>query len=335
MELDILRKCGAGLQTAASGLRCWGVLGDAANRPRSPPSGGGVLAWSRLVATGRRFKLFAAFLGKGCIFTGVNTAWGTKAVVTAGCGLSITGTRPFRRDQSSRKKQLTQIAVAKRRSDGFALIDLISSTVLHGVPTGCFPVAMQRAEEELTSNDRMDSKAVVGLADRKLFIKLNKSEHMASGPRRGRAGFRKDYSLETLGLDVPQLFCPVCRPWPAITRIPRAGGTPAPNWTARRLPEEPRSFAFCEGLAKWGGSGDAFSQQGSGQRDSRIGELIFPAPSPGPMAPISLSPVRGPGSRRIPSHRLGTDWGPLARRHGRAFRGFPVARNSKTNRPLA
>ena len=179
-KLNIPRNCDARLRPAASGLRCWGVVRDATNRPNLPPSEDGVLAWSSLVATGRSFKIYVARLDKARTLSGVNTAWETEATLTAGRGLAVT------------KERLTRLPAAKGWSDEYAFMALISWTFPLRVPSDCLPVATQRAEEELTSDDRLGGEAVIGLADRKLAIRLNKRGHILPGSRMARARICED-----------------------------------------------------------------------------------------------------------------------------------------------
>ena len=49
---------------------------------------------------------------------------------------------------------------------------------------------------DATSGARVDGKSVVGFAERKLALRLNKREHLTSGSRIERVGICKDYTVE-------------------------------------------------------------------------------------------------------------------------------------------
>ena len=57
----------------------------------------------------------------------------------------------------------------------------------------------------MESDERLEAKAVVGLVDRKLIIKLNRRKHMASGSRMVRLCVCEEYARDSLELHVPQL----------------------------------------------------------------------------------------------------------------------------------
>ena len=66
---------------------------------------------------------------------------------------------------------------------------------------------------------------------------------MAAGSGMAHGCICRDYAPELLELHAPQLFCPICRLRPAITRLSLAGETLFPCWTDRRVPQELRVFA--------------------------------------------------------------------------------------------
>ena len=55
------------------------------------------------------------------------------------------------------------------------------------VPSECLPLPRQRAGEDLSFDDRLERKAVIGLSGGKLAIELNWREHMAGGSKLVRA----------------------------------------------------------------------------------------------------------------------------------------------------
>ena len=99
-----------------------------------------------------------------------------------------------------------------------------------------------------------------------------------------------DYAPESLELRVPQLCCPGCRLWPAITWRVRAGELLFANWAARRALEELRFFAEARGVKKWGEDGHAFSSKRSSPSNS------------GSWGSCSQPPQSGPW--RSPAYRL-------------------------------
>ena len=58
--------------------------------------------------------------------------------------------------------------------------------------------------------DRPEGKAAIGVADRKLIIKLNRRNHMSAGSRLVRARMSENYALQAFELRVLQLLYPVC-----------------------------------------------------------------------------------------------------------------------------
>ena len=94
-QLNLLRNCDASLRSAAAGIRCWGYFCDATSGAHLPPTGEGVLAWSSFFGAGRSFKIYVAHLEKACLLLGIDTSWKSRAVATAGYGLSKAGDRSF------------------------------------------------------------------------------------------------------------------------------------------------------------------------------------------------------------------------------------------------
>ena len=149
-------------------------------------------------------------------------------MIAAGRSVAKIGDKTFSPRPGVAKGQLTRILVASGWSDEFALKALISWTPLLRLPSECWPLPTRRAWEKIALGGSLGSRAASGLS---------------SGSGLVRVCVWEDFTPESLGLHVPQLFCPVCRPRPAITRVVRAGQSLFPNWTARWVLEEPRSLA--------------------------------------------------------------------------------------------
>ena len=58
---------------------------------------------------------------------------------------------------------------------------------------------------------------------RKINMSLNRRKHMSAGSILVRMCIRESYAPESRELHAPQLFCPVCQLWPAITQLVPAG----------------------------------------------------------------------------------------------------------------
>ena len=81
----------------------------------------------------------------------------------------------------------------------------------------------RRAGEDLSPDDRLDRKAVSGLSDGGLAIKLNRRRRMAVGSKLVRVCICEDYAPGALELHAPRPLCPVCRLWPVARRLASAG----------------------------------------------------------------------------------------------------------------
>ena len=242
-QLNLLRNCDASLRSAAAGIRCWGCFCDVTSRAHFPPTEEGVLAWSSFFGAGRSFKIYVAHLEKACLLLGTDTSWKTRAVITAGYGLSKAGDRSFAPRPAISRSQLCELVSARSLQDGLALIALIGWSFLLRIPSECLPLCRQQAGEDLESEERLARRAVIGLQGGKLIIKLNKRKHMATGSRMARACICEDYSPASLELHIPQLLCPVCQLWPAIRQRVPVGGALFEGWTGKRVLAELRYFA--------------------------------------------------------------------------------------------
>ena len=63
-ELNLLRYCDVRLRSTASGIRCWGLLIDAAQRRHSSPTDEAALVWPSFVSPVRTFVSYVADMGK-------------------------------------------------------------------------------------------------------------------------------------------------------------------------------------------------------------------------------------------------------------------------------
>ena len=139
-QLNLLRNCDASLKSAAAGIRCWGCFCDVTARPRFPPTEEGVLAWSSFFGAGRSFKIYVAHLEKACLLLGVDASWKSKAVATAGHGLSKAGDRSFSPRPAISRSQLCELVMSRSLQDDLALIALIGWSFLLRIPSECLPL---------------------------------------------------------------------------------------------------------------------------------------------------------------------------------------------------
>ena len=66
---------------------------------------------------------------------------------------------------------------------------------------------------------------------------------MSGGSRMTRVCICEASAPYSLELHVPQLFCPVCTPWPATTQKAAMGEPLLGSWKAQRVLQEIRAFA--------------------------------------------------------------------------------------------
>ena len=251
-KLNILRSADASLRSVASGIRCWALFCDTTSRPHFPPSEEGVLAWSSFFAPGRTFSIYVSHLEKACALIGVGLAWRTKAVTIASHGLAKSGDNAFAPRPAITTRQLVQLINTRGLGGSLARIALLSWVFLLRVQSECIPLTRQRAGEDLLSEERLPRRAVIGLQQGKLIIKLNRRKHMAAGATMVRCCICADYPADSLELHVPQLFCPVCSLWPAIRASVATGGELFPAWSGKRVLSELRAFA---GSRQWDRAG--------------------------------------------------------------------------------
>ena len=262
-KLNIIRNCGGSLKSVAVGLRCWGLFCDALSRPHFPPTEEEVLAWSSFFATGKTFRIYVARHEKARLLLGINTSWKSKAVTLAGQGLVKAGGRTASPRPALARGQLVQLMTRRGWADSLAILILLSSTFHLRIPSEALPLTLQKAGEDLSSDLRIDARAVIGLVDRKLVAKLNRRKHMAHGSRLARVRICETYAREAAELHIPQLFCSACQLWPAITRLAHAGAFLFPNWTAKGVLLELRSLARARGWTQANRLGTRSCQRGA------------------------------------------------------------------------
>ena len=134
-------------------------------------------------------------------------------MITVGRGLSGRGNANFSPPPAASKGQLTQVVTARGWSDQVVLVALVSWTFSLRGPPGRLPLAGQRAGGNSSSEEQFERKAVIGLADKKLTIKLKKSKDIAPGPRRVR--------ILPLGPDIAPGPRRMRRIWEAVARAAR------------------------------------------------------------------------------------------------------------------
>ena len=124
---------------------------------------------------------------------------------------------------------------------------MISRTFLIGAQSERLPLTRRRAGEDLHSEERLDGRAAVALASRKLTIKLNNRMHVATGSIIARACMCETYPLGSLELHAPQLCSLVCMLRPAFVDLVPAGNPLFQSRTGRRVFDELRAVARSRG----------------------------------------------------------------------------------------
>ena len=191
--------------------------------------------------------MYTAHLEKGCMFLGVGSGWKTKTVSIAGHGLAKAGDGTGSPRPAVTRGQLIELMRRRGWGDQFAILIFLSWTFLLRIPSEALPLRRERAAQDLESNERLEAKAVAGLVDQKLIIKLNRGKHMAAGSRMVGVCVCEHYAQGSLELHVPQLYCPVCHLWPAICRIAAIGQPLFPTWAGKLVLTKLRSLARAGG----------------------------------------------------------------------------------------
>ena len=191
--------------------------------------------------------MYTAHLEKGCMLLGIGSDWKTRTVSAAGHGLAKAGDKTGSPRPAITRGQLIELMQRRGWGDQFAVLIFLSWTFLLRIPSEALPLRRQRAGQDLESDERLEARAVIGLVDNKLIIKLNRRKHMASGSRMIRVCVCEDYAQDSLELRAPQLYCPVCHLWPAICRSTPVGQPLFPSWTGKLVLTELRSVAHASG----------------------------------------------------------------------------------------
>ena len=186
-QLCLQKNCDSSLRAAASGMRRWAFFCDRTGRPHFPPTEEGALAWSSVFVAGRSFQIFVARIEKACLLWGVSIAWESKAVLAAGYGLATAGDRSRNPRSAVSKGRLIQPIPTNGRRGELPTVALPRWTFPPRGPSECSPLRRQRTGGDLSSDDRADRKAAIGLSEGKLVIRLNRRKHMARGSKLTRA----------------------------------------------------------------------------------------------------------------------------------------------------
>ena len=125
----------------------------------------------------------SAHLGEGCMLLGIRSAWETKAVSIAGHGLAKAGDKTGSPRPAVTRGQLIELTQRRGWDDQVAVLIFLSWTFLLRIPSEALPLRRQRAGHRFESDERLGARAVIGLVNQKLIIKLNRSLHMAAGSR--------------------------------------------------------------------------------------------------------------------------------------------------------
>ena len=102
-----------------------------------------------------------------------------KAVRVAGQGIAKAGDRSGSPRPAITKGQLVDLPTRRGWDDPFASLVLLSWTCILRIPSEALPLHRQRAGQDLESDERQQERAVVGLVNQKLIVKLNRRKHMA------------------------------------------------------------------------------------------------------------------------------------------------------------
>ena len=164
-------------------MRCWAFFCDLTGRPRFPPMEGAASAWSSVFGAGRSPKIYVAHPEKARPLMGVPTSWKSKAVQTAVFGMARAGDRSQNPRPAATKDQLIHLILPNGWRNEPFVIDLLSWTCLLRFPSECLPLRRQRRGEGLSSDERLERQAVVGLSEGQVIISLNRRKHMGRGSR--------------------------------------------------------------------------------------------------------------------------------------------------------
>ena len=148
-----------------------------------------------------------------------------------------------------------------------------------------------------------------------------------------------DCAPDSLELHAPQLFCPVSRWWPALTRWTAVGESLFPGWTARKVVKGLRSRAQTTGWQRGIRMGTESLPRGAARAILGAGCSCPQHPRLGQWRASACQfylDLGREGFRAIASILIRTsDEDKRARHQGRAIGGFKVRRIPKTDRPLA
>lgn len=178
----MLENSDSSLRSAASCVRCWAFFRELTARPHFLPTEEGALAWASFLGSGRFFEIYAARLEKACLLPGVPTARKSKAVLAAGYGLAEAGDRSRNPRPATSEDQRIQFISTNRWRNELPILALLSWTLPHRSPTDSLPLYRQWAGGNLISEDRQESKVVIGPSGGKPITKVNNRKHMAGGP---------------------------------------------------------------------------------------------------------------------------------------------------------
>ena len=106
------------------------------------------------------------------------------------------------------RAQLAELLTRRGWDDPFAILVLPSWAFLLRIPSDALPLYRQRAGQDLESDERLQERAVIGLVNQKLVIKLNRRKQMATDSHMVRVCVCEDYAPDALELHAQQLFAP-------------------------------------------------------------------------------------------------------------------------------
>ena len=131
---------------------------------------------------------------------------GANAATSANHRLAKAGGRSCCPRPAIAEQQLPQVGSIRGWRHQHALISLISETFILSVQFECLPPTGQRSGEDLLSGERLERKAAVGLAKRKIVTKLNERKHTTAGSIVARSRIWETHPQGSLELHGPQLY---------------------------------------------------------------------------------------------------------------------------------
>ena len=126
--------------------------------------------------------MYLAHLEKDCLLLDLDARWRPEAATSVSHGLAAAGDESVRPSPAIARQPLTQVAAAMGLRGQLTLRGMICRTFLPKVQSEGSPLPKQRAGEDLLSEERLERRAAIGLAKRKLLIKLPEGSTLRQAP---------------------------------------------------------------------------------------------------------------------------------------------------------